>query len=97
MPTEAPLAAVNPRFNVLHRENDSCAFAVPAPTVMLKERVGFFGFSEPLDVCVCTAGGEGGGEGAEATTAVGADAAVADPAVFEAVTAATSVDPTSAV
>jgi hypothetical protein len=62
---------------------------------MLKERVGFLALSEPLNVCVCVAGG--GGAGAEATIALGRDAAVDDPAEFDAVTAATSVEPTSAV
>ena len=65
---------------------------------MLKLRLGFLALSDPVNVCVCIAGGEGGGgAGAETTIAVGADAALAEPAEFEAVTRTTSVEPTSAV
>jgi hypothetical protein len=97
VPTGAPLEALSATLNLLHLEKESCAVAVPAPTVMLKLRLGFLALSEPLNVCVCIAGGGGGGAGAEVTTPVGADEALADPAEFDAVTATTTVDPTSAV
>ena len=100
LPVGAPLEAASATLSVAHFENASCAVAVPAPIVRLKLRVGFFAFSEPLKVCVCIAGGDGGadgGAGADVTTAVGADGALAQPDAFEAVTTATSVDPTSVV
>ena len=99
LPTAAPPDAVSARLSVAHFENASCAVAVPALTVTLNVREGFFALSDPLNVCVCMLGGEGaggGGAGAEATTAVGGDGALADPAEFDAVTTATSVEPTSA-
>jgi len=101
LPTAAPFDAASERFSVLHFENDSFAVAVPAPVVMLNVLAGFLALSEPLNVCVCIDGGDGdgggGGAGAEATSALGADEALAEPEAFDAVTTAKSVEPTSAV
>jgi hypothetical protein len=66
---------------------------VPAPTVTVKLREGVRALSEPEKVDVCVAGC-GGGEAA-ATATVAAEAAVAEPPLFDAVTATRSVEPTS--
>jgi hypothetical protein len=90
-------------FSELHFVKESLASVTPAPTVTVKLRVGLEAFNEPenvvVTVCAGAGGGGGGGGGAAAaaTTTVGADAAVAEPAPFEAVTATRSVEPTSAV
>jgi hypothetical protein len=91
-----------PTLNELHFVKESFASARPAPTVTVKVRAGLPGLSEPENVRVCVLEGEGEGEGAGgveagATTAVCVDTAVVEPALFEAMTAARSVEPTSAV
>ena len=83
-----------PTASELHFENESRAWARPEPTATLKLRVGLFDVSDPEKVRVWVKGG--GGAGA-VTTPVVAETAVPEPALFEAVTAARSVEPASAV
>jgi hypothetical protein len=79
-----------------HFVNERLAEAEPAPTAMLKVRVGLPGLSEPENVTVCAVGlGLGAGAGAPATTAVGAETDVAEPPALLAVTETRSVVPTS--
>jgi hypothetical protein len=94
-----PLAAApfeRPRDIDEHFVKERLAEAAPEPTLTLKLRVGLPGLSDPVNVTVCVAGVGGGAAGAAATRAVAAEAAVDDPALFVAVTAARSVEPTSA-
>jgi hypothetical protein len=84
----------------LHFVKESFASASPAPTLTVKVRAGLPGFSEPENVTVWVLAGAGGGAGGAAaakTIAVCVDVAVAEPALFEAVTVTRSVEPTSAV
>jgi hypothetical protein len=79
-----------------HLVNDRLAEAPPAPTATLKLRVGLAGFRDPVNVTVCAVGAGGGaGAAAAATTAVAGEAVVDEPALFVAVTATRSVEPTS--
>src|SRR2546421_4453741 len=79
-----------------HFEKDSWATSMPPPTLAEKLRVGLTGLSAAEKTWLTTVGdglGEGVGEGAGAdpTSGEGADIAVAEPALLEAVTATSSV------
>jgi hypothetical protein len=78
------------RFKELHLLKVSLAPTTPAPTVTLNVWLPFFRVSEPENVSVCVGGG------AEATAPVGAEVALVEPALLEAVTVTSRVFPTSA-